>query len=817
MADTAILRPTSDGAGAGFSNGMGVWTRAAGRSAGIAYPGYDEASLDETDSGYAQAWTSASTYAPGRFENYFDAPPTGIAISSLTLKAYMRHSCAGPNYFAEAARMKGFVMIGATRYYQSGPGYVIVAEFCNRNTTPDAGTYGLYTVGVWATNPATGAAWTLADLAAGTFIAGVEAGGVAEGQAGNGIPPAYGGSTADFDLGQLWVEITTTPSETFVNPIRLSASAILRLFGRPLQPVEFSGPVQFSRVRPGETVYVTHPQYPTEDGLGCGDLNWQRRPLKVLSVSDGLEPPEVRIKALDIIDRACRFWSTWRTDVGADVVNLSGIPRFDQGGGYTIARTTADWVERPTDRLLVGISAARPRITPFGLLVQGGTFPGSGSNAGEYYSYFLNNSFSQGTGGHGTSVPDGDTTAFTSWIAAKAGGGSLYVWKDDHFRFDDPTAYARHAKMGSGANYAADHSWLYQVFPSHGANIHLRAQLLFSAQAPTLDPSKVSFILRRNVSGTIKDWSTAGWVVGAGWRTMVDAETASSSAYGKTSYRKYGNFYEYWTEEIDFGPDVGTLSFITCFVQQNNAGIYLHQAKLYHSWAATGQAQRVLRRVYDVTQGSNVTNAADVGDLNNDDSYRIALADHGTISFVFIPLWSHSDVYDLTYNLGSKYLMVLNHDFSNLDADSVYYSYSSATVATLGFARAYGGSAVGGAEITLTGSNLAQYMVPIKIAIRWTGAAGELGLAPKTLDIFVNGIKGTSGVVSQFCRQKATGAYVAIGRHAASGGPGSALDPFTFADGYFSDMEFRADVLSDVQIAALHARSGQNLPLPSLV
>ena len=373
MADTAILRPTSDGAGAGFTYPMGVWTRASGYSAGAAYSGCDEGSLDESDAGYATSRASTTTYNPGRFEFLFTAPPTGVAISSLALKAYCRHSCAGADYMVELPRMKGFVKIGSTYYYQTGPAYVTVTQAINKNTQGDAGSFGLYTVGTWATNPATAAAWTLSDLAAGTLIAGLEAGGVAEGQAGNGVPHSYGGSNASFDLAQFWVELTTTPSETFVNPIRISASALLRIMSLPLRVVSFSAPAIFSDVKPGDTVYVTHPHYPTEDGAGAGAKSYERRPIKVLAVSDQVEPHQVTIRGLDMVDRACTFWSPWRTDVGADTVNLTGLARFDQGGGYTVKRTTADWIDRPTDKTLVSISANKPRITPWGLLIQGGT------------------------------------------------------------------------------------------------------------------------------------------------------------------------------------------------------------------------------------------------------------------------------------------------------------------------------------------------------------------------------------------------------------------------------------------------------------
>ena len=817
MADTAILRPTADAPGAGFTFGTGVWTRAGGRVAGAQYSGYDEASLDESDSGYALARTTDASYNPGRYEAYFSAPPTGVAIVSLTLKAYMRTSSAGPYFFAEDPRVKGFVMVGATRYYQSGPAYVTVVEFCNRNTTGDVGTYGLYTVGTWATNPATAAAWTLADLAAGNFIAGLEAGGVAEGQAANGIPNAYGGSTADFDLGQLWVEITTTPSETFVNPIRVSASAILRLFGRPLRLVEFSAPVQYSDVKPGSTIYLSHSFYPTEDGLGVGLKDHEQRPVKVLSVSDQIEPPEIRIKALDIIDRACTFWSTWRTDVGADTVNLSGIPRFDLGGGYTVARTSADWVERPTDRLLVSISAARPRITPFGLLVQGGSFPGYGAGTGEHSSYFKNNSFSQGVGGHGTLLANGDTTGFTSWTVTSTGGGAVYVSKNTNFRFDDPTTYARHALIIQGANYASDTAYLSQLLASHGANYRLRAQLIFKAYASTLSPGEVSYVLRRKIGATNYDWTTGGWSTSLAWRKLVDAQT-STGGFGKTSFRKYGQFYEYWTDEVDFGVSVADLTLFAGYTQQNAAGIYLHQAKVYNNVLGTGQAKRVLRRVYDVTQASNVTNAADVVDLNNDSSYRIARTDRGTLSFVFVPLFDHDDLDDGA----DKYLLTLSHDSTNGDREELFYHRSSSVAGILYFRRVYGNATNGEATIGLyaaagdTPDTRPQYMVAMKIAARWLGASGELGLAPKTLDVFFGGVKGTSGVATQYCRQKTTGAFVAIGRK-STGAPGSSVNPYQFADGYFSDMEFRADVLSDVQVAAIHNRSGQNLPLPSVV
>jgi hypothetical protein len=108
-------------------------------------------------------------------------------------------------------------------------------------------------------------------------------------------------------------------------------------------------------------------------------------------------------------------------------------------------------------------------------------------------------------------------------------------------------------------------------------------------------------------------------------------------------------------------------------------------------------------------------------------------------------------------------------------------------------------------------------MVPVKLAVRWTGAVGELGLAAKSLDVFKDGVKGgTTGLATQYCRQKSVGAYVTVGRPGWTG-PGSSVNPYQFADGYFADMEMRADVLSDTAIAGVHNRIGQNMPLPTIV
>jgi hypothetical protein len=812
MSDIANLRPTSDAAGGTFSLGQGAWTRAGGRVAGACYSGCDEGSLDEADSGYALARTSDTSYNSGRFEFYLGAPPTGVAISSLSIKAYCRISSAGPNFFVESPRMKGFVNVGGTRYYQSGPSYVTVSNHTNRNTTPvDAGTGVLFTVGTWATNPVTSAAWTLSDLAAGVFIAGLEAGGVAEGQAGNGIPHANGGSTAQFDLLQFWVELTTTPSETFVTPIRLGASAVLRWLGRPLRVVEFKAPVEYSELAPGSTVYVTHPWYPTEDGLGAGVLSWQRRPLKVLQVSDMVDPPEVRVRAIDLRDRACTFWSPWRTDLGADTVNWSGIARFDQGGGYTFARTSADWIERPTDRLYVSISANQPRITPWGLLIQGGSYSGYSSDNGENDSVVLDNTFARGTGGHDTTVTTGSTTAFTSWTASVAGGGALKVWKDSRYRFDDATTYARHAKLSFGAAYGTDYAYLSQALSSF-PNVNFRARVLFSLEG-SADPLQTSMILRRTLGGTANDWTTSGWSASLAWRKFVNGQTSTGGA-GKTSFFKSGNHYEYWSDEIPFGT--GATPILTPFAalhQENNSTLYLHQVLVVHTGTATAQAKRVIRREVDVTQGSVVTGAADVLDLNNDASYRIVEADHGTLAVVFTPRWGHEDLDDGA----DKYLLTIVHDSTNNDREELFYHRTNSTTGVLYFRRVYGGASIAEAQYALSGSNLASYLTSMKVAARWTGSAGELGLTVRSLDVFLNGVKGgTTATAANVCRMKDVGDYVAVGRKATST-PGSVPNMYQFADGYLADMEFRADVLSDMEVAALHNGIGKNLNLPTTV
>lgn len=106
---------------------------------------------------------------------------------------------------------------------------------------------------------------------------------------------------------------------------------------------------------------------------------------------------------------------------------------------------------------------------------------------------------------------------------------------------------------------------------------------------------------------------------------------------------------------------------------------------------------------------------------------------HGTIIAVVDPWWTSSEIDTATMVVAYAY-----HDASN------YWllQYAGASGAWQFVCRAAGSS------VTATKTASVTRGTRVTVAGRWTGTSGELGLAPYTIDVFVDGVQGTSATAA---------------------------------------------------------------------
>jgi hypothetical protein len=798
---TIKLKPKVHYCTSGMANGYGTQP-APGTATEVeadcsAYVNEGQDALDETGYGWLRSSATPAAYTAGRFEFSYGGLPPALTITKVRLVAYLRTGNNGAAIIDESPRVKGFVNPAGTRYYQTGPTYVTVSAACNRNTEAAAGSFERLICGEWATNPATASAWVLADLVEGIFKAGIEAGGVAEGQAGDGVPPTSGGSGASLDLAEHEVEVECTSTELIVDPIRTILSRLLRLRRRPLRPVRLEVPAPLAHVSPGDIVYAAEPFYPTPGATGLSALSWDRRPLFVLEAEERVSMHAASLVAWDLREHLCSCWSPLHTDLGADD-QWTGLAYVDQGGGKEVTRAQGGWIWRPGDNLWRDAASGKWRITPWGLIVCGGTFSGSEADTGEETWYPTNATFSQGTGGEGTSLAGGDTAGFTGWTVGQAGAGTVVVKQDSSYLLDVAT-YRRAARLTQGAPYGTNYARLYSSTSTFTSTQRVRVHLKF--RVVTGSYANVAWRIVRTTGSNEWDETARTW--GASVWNLVNAGLGT----GLGSLLLSGDHYEYWSSEILVGGGATETLRIHIGIQEDGGSIDVFDFGFVCTGAPTLTDAKVpIRREFLAPTTVALTQAADIVDVVAG-SFPFLMAPQGTFTLMATPLWDHEELVDGA----RKYLATFRYGTTYYD--TVFYERTDATTGKwCFFPSVFAGSSQAEFATSAAAGTLPRYFSPVKISVRWTSATvGELGLAANSLTIHVNGV--ASAVTAAPGAVSATAAsFVALGRLADSGTKGSSDDARRYFDGILAHLEVLPFCLSDTEIARRHA----HLSLPEL-
>lgn len=787
------------GTGTGTHTAAGVWTQPAGDCSAACNESVD--ALDESLYGWIRS--HITNYDAGRFEHTYGAAPSGITITNLRIVAWLRASSGNNAAIIENPRLKGFVNPAGTRYYQTAPTYFIMTQvWVNRQTQGPTGTYAQFTAGEWATNPATGVAWTLSDLAAGTFKAGIECGGVAEGQAGNGLPPTPGANAASLDVALVCIELEGSPSELVTDPVREMLSIELWLRRQRLRRVRNTLTLPHADVALGDVAHIDDPRFPTGEGLGISRREWDARPLFVISRSLRGGSNAIDITSWDMRELAVALWSPLHTDLGADDT-WSGIAWIHRGGGKDVTRNQGGWIHRPNDLYLRDVPADKWRITPWGWSICGGSYTGYTPNTGELTWHILNNTLSQGAGAEGASLPNADTTGFTNWTVTLGGTGTV-VLKVETSYLIDVASYRRAARVTAGATPATDFAAIFQQVAGFATTQRVRVCILFRPVAGD-DPGDLRYILRRTTAPVDWDQSTGAWAASA------FNQVSAGVAVGGASLVQVGDHYEYWSGDITVGgTGAQTLLLAVGYPATADASFDIFAADIVSTGSAAGAGAPVMRRDIVVTTTAAVVQAGDVVDLDNQESYRVWDASRGTWSLLFTPLWDHEDLADGQ----SKVVVCANHQATANDREFLCYTRTNSTTGLWRYVRTVGGvSTTASFDTTNAAGTLPRRWVPVALSIRWTSTAGEFDLSPYTQSIFVDGAKGTDAVAGGQSAQLSAGSYVALGR-LTNNVAGTAPSPNIFADGIVAHLEARLFCLTDDEIARGHAQMilGNDLP-----
>jgi hypothetical protein len=630
--------------------------------------------LDETNYGFARSSATTGTRNNGRVEFTFGDPPQNVTIVSLTLVAWVRTSSANTAVIDSSPTLSFFTNPSGTRTYQTGT--QTITATCNRNTQTAVGRFQKLTY-TWTARPA-GGAWTRADLLSGTFQAGFESS--ATSGYGSGIDATTGGSSASLDWASVYIELETTPSGLYTDPVRVVLSHQLRTLRRPLRRLRVAVPHEFGEVEPGQTVWSSHDLLPWSPGM----RSWEHVPLYCLEVEDHVSPPTRTLTLLDPREQYVNFWSPFAI-TGVDESN-TGLAVWHLGGGWSTSRAQVAFAPRPGDGLYQEVAQDSPLLTKDGLLIQGGSDK----------NHLLDSTFSQGS-----------SDTFTSWT--KTTSGSATITQDVTDYLIDTSGFRRSAKTTTTAS--GENCYLSQTVSSIAANTKLFVRAWYKNDSG----ADAYFIqVKRGVDSNY--WNGSTWQASAHDLRPTLASTIS----------------RYTSGQIDVG---GSTTDITVYMGHYSAvATGANTGHIYALELQLGTTFSWCRRDLLPTTTAAVTRVADQTSLNNEADYRIFPASRGFFVLDYSPQWSHSDL------ANGQYVGILQHAVNGFPSPAGLLCYYYRTDSTSGLWVWRSASFA----TSSAASTLPQAGTSYRIAARMTSEADdEHDLAGQAFDIWVDGVRGT--------------------------------------------------------------------------
>ncbi len=500
-------------------------------------------------------------------------------------------------------------------------------------------------------------------------------------------PNAPVSATADWS----WaiIEVDYIPADESIGLPKGVPSSQLRVTRRGLQFFDMRAPLAYGSIPLLEPFRISHHALPTPDGLGAsGDRPWSRAEAVLLGRSVDLDTHTVRLKGLLTRDITTRVWDTFVSEEKPNSTG-SGPARFSLAGKSMI-RTSAAWVESAAAAAQGGMSLSVVAGNSEKMADAGTYIEGVRSN------WLLRSFFISGTTGlslAGTGVNSSAIAADTTDVLA------------------DENVSTNSLKFTGGSPIgAADCEAAFPVTNTLPAGSKFRLSIWRkddSAAAP------LAFKVQRGSDSNYWRESDQTWQASETWNYMTGSAT----------------WARYTSKVITLSTAASTLTV--------SLGI---PGTTYGGTSVAGQINRVAAAVLEegvnggtpiATDTTLVYGLADSVAYSNNFKERSWNRDHGSATIEVIPNWDSADL----DSAEQRCILDAYYDASNFDR--VLYINGTGWV----YRRCRKGVTV---SATLAGS--VTRGTTYKIGVRWTGVAGERDLAPYTLDIFVDGTKGTAAV-----------------------------------------------------------------------
>lgn len=568
---------------------------------------------------------------------------------------------------------KPALWIGGAAYLPSG-----VAGFAHAE-------YGFYNLAYdFALNPATGLAWTRADI----NVAGLGA--------------FFARNTDVTQTSGVFLSAMTLIVDAIGAPMQRDsaiavASRAQRRYAAPVRKVSVRVPYDVGlNIGPGDSLPISHFAGPHGSEDGWGQNFWQYLSGLVESVEispDGY----VDVSCLDQRQLWALYYdSGWPKSISPLVGD--GIIRITKGATRTYQRASLAYAQDPTSLQYVALSNDQENYERRGEL-----FEGAANNLIQY-SAFQAGSFtgwtSAGTGDHGSSIAPEAPGAPTS-------GSPAVMWDPD------TTGVSQCALFIAGtAGWATDLTLQATTTPSITANKRVPVSVWFSNPIAGQSPQ---IWLQRGVDNKWYNFSTKSWQVGKLSATLPTGSAGQVQRYDAL---------------VDVGTGATTLKL---FVGLDAAVAVPEQASRFHC-AQISDTREAFTSPIITTNATGTRSASQLSLTNNTGARVIDMTSSWTVAFEAIPMFTSADV-----STGDRFFFKVITNGSANNFASIGWIFST------GMLRIR--LNVGGVNTDTTYAISWTYGTAKKIVVRQT-QLGEFGETANTVSVFVDGVLVASGVAA---------------------------------------------------------------------
>jgi hypothetical protein len=484
--------------------------------------------------------------------------------------------------------------------------------------------------------------------------------------------------------------VTYTPVPVGISDAREKASHLLRERRFPRERVKMKTTLRALDLKLGDDISMVHfagpakprvetsPELVSPGSYGWRMEDWSKRLLRLKRRSIDLNSMTVEMDLEGRNGFLCTFWDSAESRRSSSPIE-DGVARLTTGGLVTFTRASKAWLEDPCSGLVTEYAINQKPVTVGGLLLE---------TASE--NLLLYSSGIDGTGV--LPAPTGAGVNGSSVTSEAAPPSPLFA----------DMVGAQVIKLTAGNPMAVD---LVQPWPTT-ASVPSSTRVRFSVDHMDDPGANFRWRLQRGVDGFYWNDSTSSW--GAGVTNNVF--TASTTRVRDRS------------KVINVGTSATTLT-LSCLQLAGPPNGRLN--RIYHLQleAKHFASSRI------VTRAATYTRAACVYKVVNNSGARAFNNTGGTFLCEFVPLY---------FDPGDPLPGTVAHVFDvQYDANNRWRLYQDHASTALTFAAAVAGVGYGTANSSFLPTRGTLY----RLACRWTSAAGELGIPPRSLDVFLNGVK----------------------------------------------------------------------------